>query len=401
MHDASKEGREMNTIPVSVMQPNTYFDQPVFLESNYILLTPDSPATDDLLRRLRKWKYNQVLTDGQPKTVPSYLCVGGTISSVPAQTLDQDINDRDDFAQARKFYSELRTFTNGLYAQFASEGTLNLATVSDWTKKIIQEVRERRDFLMRAIEMDGGADDYLITHSVNSTILSLIIGDYLKAPPHRLIELGSACLLHEIGMLKLPVDLRRSSKKFNDEERRVIITHTVLGYRVLKGFSAPENVALAAIEHHERMDGTGYPRNLPGDKITEYARIIAVTCSYDAIVSRRPFRNYCLDGHSAIKDLLQRNRKQYDDRVLKALVYTLSVYPVGTTLLLSNKSKGIVVKVDPDKPRCPIVKVTIDPDGNRVADMPLIQTTEVAQGEGISIVRVLSADESKEVKGIA
>lgn len=389
----------MNGIPVSVIQPNTYFDQPVYLEPNYILLTPDSPATDELVRRLRKWRYLEVLTDGQPKSVPSYLS-GGGVAGMAAQTLDQDINDRDDFAAARKFYSEFRMFANGLFTQFSSEGTLNLATVSDWVKKTIQMVRERRDFLMRVVELDGGTDDYLVNHSVNTTILSLIIGDYLKAPPHRLIELGSACLLHEIGMFKLPQDLRRSSKKFSDEERRVIFTHTVLGYRILKGFSAPENVALAAIEHHERADGTGYPRNLAGETITEYARIIAVTCSYDAIVSKRPFRSQSLDGHYAIKDLLQKNRKQYDDRVLKALVYTLSVYPVGTALLLSNQSKGVVVKVDPDKPRCPIVRVTVDPEGHKVTDMPLIQTVDAATGDGVSIARVLSGEESREVKDI-
>jgi HD-GYP domain-containing protein (c-di-GMP phosphodiesterase class II) len=157
-------------------------------------------------------------------------------------------------------------------------------------------------------------------------------------------------------------------------------------------------VALAAIEHHERMDGSGYPRSLPGEKITEYARIIAVACSYDAIVSRRPFRASSLDGHSAIKDLLQKNRKQYDDRVLKALVYTLSVYPVGTVVLLSNQGKGIVIKTDPEKPRCPVVKVMIDPEGKKLVDSPFIQTSDGAEGKGIVIQRVLSGDEAQEVR---
>ena len=133
-------------------------------------------------------------------------------------------------------------------------------------------------------------------------------------------------------------------------------THTVLGYRILKGFSAPENVALAALEHHERIDGSGYPRALTAPKITDYALIIGVVCSYDAMLSRRPFRPGTLDGHATIKDLAQKNRKQYDEKILKALVYTLSVYPVGTAVMLSNNSKGIVVKTDPAKPRCPVVR---------------------------------------------
>jgi HD-GYP domain-containing protein (c-di-GMP phosphodiesterase class II) len=387
----------MNGIAISSLPQGGYFDQPVFLDEKYILLTPDSPVTEELIKRLKKWKYSQVLTEGRAKDVPSYLS-GADHTSITSQTLDEDIHEREDISAARKFYSELRVFTSGVFSQFSSEGSLNLATVTDWVKKIIQMVRERRDHLLRSIEMDGSTDDYLVSHSVNSTILSIIIGDYLKAPPHRLIELGNACLLHEIGMLKLPGELRRSTKIFNDEEKKVIVTHTVLGYRILKSISAPENVALAAIEHHERMDGSGYPRNLIGDKVTEYARIIAVACSYDAIVSKRPFRSSSADGHSAIKDLLQKNRKQYDDRVLKALVYTLSVYPVGTAVLLSNQGKGIVVKTDPEKPRCPVVKVTIDPDGKKLIDSPLIQTSDSSEGKGIGIVRVLSGDEAREIR---
>ena len=387
----------MNGIPVSSLHPNGYFDEAVFLDEKYILLTPDSPVTDELIRRLKKWKYMQVLTEGKAKDVPSYLS-GADHSSVTSQTLDQDIHEREDMASARKFYSELRVFTSGMFNQFTADGSLNLGDVTEWVKKTIQMVRERRDYLLRSTEMDGSTDDYLVSHSVNATILSIIIGDYLKAPPHRLIELGNACLLHEIGMLKLPPELRRSSKKINEEERKVIISHTAIGYRILKNISAPENVALACIEHHERMDGSGYPRSLLGDKITEYAKIIAVACSYDAIVSKRPYKVSALDGHSAIKDLLQKNRKQYDDRVLKALVYTLSVYPVGTAVLLSNQSRGVVIKTDPDKPRCPVVKVTIDPEGKKLADSPLIQTSDGTEGKGIVIQRVLSSDEAQQVR---
>jgi HD-GYP domain-containing protein (c-di-GMP phosphodiesterase class II) len=387
----------MNRIAVSKLAANSYFDQPVFLDEDYILLTPDSPVTEELVKRLKKWKYAEVLTEGKAKDVQSYLS-GVDHSSVASQTLDEDIHEREQFAAARKFYSELRTFAQGLFTQFMADGTLNLANVTEWVKRIIQTVRERRDFLLRVMEIDGGADDYLIAHSINSTILSIIMGEYLKAPPHRLIELGNACILHEIGMFKLPMELRRTEKKLTEEEKKVIVTHTVVGYRILKNISAPENVAMAAIEHHERMDGSGYPRNLMGEKITEYARIIAVACSYEAIVSKRPFRASVLDGHSAIKDLLQKNRKQYDDRVLKALVYTLSVYPVGTAVLLSNQSKGIVIKTDPEKPRCPQVKVTVDPDGKKLASPALIQTSDNADAKGIAVVRVLSMDEAKSIR---
>ena len=387
----------MKGIPLSSLVPGTYFDEPVYLDTNYILLTPDSPVTPEMVKRLQKWKYQQVSTEGKAKDVPGYLSKASTASMSP-QTIDEDIRQNAQVASAQKFHTEFTAFADGLFARYSLEGLLNLAQVTEWIKKAIQIVHESRDFLLRFLDVSADGDRYMITHAVNSTILALAIGDYLKAPPHRLIELGQACLLHEIGMLKLPVDLRRTSKVLTPDERKAMSTHTVLGYRVLKGFSAPENVALAALEHHERIDGSGYPRALSAPKITDYALIIGVVCSYDAMLSRRPYRPGTLDGHATIKDLAQKNRKQYDEKILKALVYTLSVYPVGTAVMLSNNSKGIVVKTDPVKPRCPVVRVVFDPDGKKLVDPPQVQ---VSDADGLTITGVLAADEAQQVKDVS
>jgi HD-GYP domain-containing protein (c-di-GMP phosphodiesterase class II) len=387
----------MKAIPLASLVENTYFDQPVFLDKSYILLTPDSPVTPELVSRLKKWKYLQIFTDGKTKDSPSFMA-GASGSSVTAQTIDEDIREGEQVKAAHKFHTDFSAFTSNLFAKYQAEGVLNLAEVAEWIKKAIQMVHDNRDFLLRFLDNGAEGDRYLITHAVNSTILGLAVGDYMKVPPVRLIELGQATLLHEIGMYKLPPELRRSAKVLSGDERRAMMTHTVLGYRVLKGFSAPENVALAAFEHHERIDGTGYPRNLSSPKITDYALIIGVVCSYDAMISRRPFKPGTLDGHAIIKDLAQKNRKQYDERILKALVYTLSVYPVGTSVLLSNDSKGIVQKTDPTKPRCPIVKVILDPEGKKLIDPPLVQ---VSDGEGLTIVGVLTPAEAQDLKSLA
>jgi HD-GYP domain-containing protein (c-di-GMP phosphodiesterase class II) len=384
----------MNSIHLSQLVPNTYFDKPVFLDTGFLLLTPDSPVTPELVKRLQKWKYNQVFTDGRTKDVPSYMAAGASGALAP-QTIDEDIKENAQASAARKFYGDFTAFVSALFAKYSSDGELSLSQVTDWIKKTITVIKESRDFLMRYIDVSADGDRYLITHSVNSTILALSVADYLKAPPHRLIELGTATLLHEIGMFKLPMELRRSSKTLSPDERKAMMAHTVLGYRILKALSAPENIALAALEHHERIDGTGYPRGLSTPKITDHALIIGVCCSYDAMVSRRPFRPGTLDGHATIKDLAQKNRKQYDERILKALVYTLSVYPVGTAVQLSNKSRGIVIRTDSAKPRCPLVRVLADPEGKKLVAPPVIQVSDT---DGVTITGVLTPDEARELQ---
>ena len=193
----------MKTIPLSSLVPGTFFDQPVFLDGDYILLTPDSPVTAELVKRLQKWRYLEVATDGAARTTPRSLSRATSASSAP-QTFDEGIQENEQVKAARGFHATFTAFTEGLFSKFTQDNVLNLAQVTESIKTAIQMVHENRDFLLRFLDVGADADRYLITHAVNSTILALAIGDYMKAPPHRLIELGQACLLHEIGMLKLP-----------------------------------------------------------------------------------------------------------------------------------------------------------------------------------------------------
>jgi len=382
-------------IPVSTLVDGAYFDKPVFLDGTFILLAPDAPVTPELVRRLRKWKYDDVHCAGERREVPGYLAVAGAeAAKLAPQTIDEDIRTDEQREAARAFCAEATAFVADFFQAFVDNGTVNLATATDWVKQAIATVRENRDFVVRYAWTETESDRWLILHTMRTTLLALLFGDYLKAPPIRLIELGNAALLHDIGVYKLPESLRKSKTTLSIDERKAMNVHTALGYRRLKGFSAAENIALAALEHHERMDGSGYPRALTGDRITEYARIIAVACSFEAMVSPRPFRAARFDMHTAIRDLLQNGRAQYDERVLKALVYTLSFFPIGTHVLLSNEGKGTVIRTDPARPRCPVVRVLADPAGKRPTKTLLLQSEEKG---GVSVVRALTPAEVKEL----
>ena len=384
----------MNAIPVSSLVANTFFDKPVYLDAGYILLTPDSPVTPELLKRLHRWKFLEVHTEGVRKNLGSAPAGSGS-GALAMQTIDEDIRESELAAAARKFYVDFTAFTSGLFSRYASGGELYLVQVTNQVKTAMQVVHDSRDFLIRCLNMNAEGDESIASHAVNSTILALAMADFLKLPSHRLIELGAACLVHEIGLFKLPAELRHTSRPLGPEERKALMAHTVLGYRILKGFSAPENIALAALEHHERVDGSGFPRALSTPKINDHALIIGLACSYDALVARRPLRAGVLEGHAAIIELAQKNRKQYDEKVLKALVYTLSLYPVGTAVQLSNGSRGIVVRTDPAKPRGPTVKAVRDARGKKLEPPQLVQVSDTG---GISITRVLGPEEMKDLK---
>jgi len=133
---------------------------------------------------------------------------------------------------------------------------------------------------------------------------------------------------------------------------------------MLKSFDFPLAICLAALEHHERENATGYPRRLTSDKISLYSKIIAVACSYEALSSKRPHKE-AKDGYTGMLELLKNEGKQYDDTIVRALVLSLSIYPIGLYVLLSNGKKGQVVDINPENPRFPIVQIfgEVTPDG--------------------------------------
>ncbi|WP_319562953.1 HD domain-containing phosphohydrolase [Marispirochaeta sp.] len=163
---------------------------------------------------------------------------------------------------------------------------------------------------------------------------------------------------------------------------------------MLKAAAFPATVALAVLEHAERVDGTGYPRKLTGDKISLYGKIIAVATAYNGAVSRRPYKQE-RDGHSGIMDLLKDIGKHFDERILRALVYTLSIYPIGTYVELTNGAKGVVVRTNINDPKYPAIKLLLNEKGNLYAETPVLQTKE---GDSVQIARSLSPEMVRELE---
>ena len=157
------------------------------------------------------------------------------------------------------------------------------------------------------------------------TVLAIAVALQLHLPLSKMIELGVTCILHEIGMLRLPPQLYMTSKKLSAREKAQISKHTLLGYSIIKDLNFNLSVQLGVLEHHEKENGTGYPQKKSGDKISNNAKIISVACSYEAISSPRSFKT----GRStfeAIVELLQNKERSYDDSIVRGLLYTVSLF---------------------------------------------------------------------------
>ncbi len=372
----------MNPFPVDNLQPGKYFTAQAFLDEKYILLSPETPLTQELIERLQRWEFSQISSEGDLVDTPT----AGVNSGADTVTIaiDQDIKETALLKEARSLYSELLDFTEHLFTAFVTKNELPQRDISEQVKHVIDMVRSHRRYVLRLNELQTDAHNYIVDHSVKTAILSVAVGATVKLPPHKLIDLGTAALLHELGMIRLPPQLYMSQKVLAPQEKKAITAHTLLGFKILKQYSFPMPVCLAVLECRENMDGSGYPRGLTGEKISLYAKIIMVAGSFSALVSRRPYRDP-VDGHSALLDMAKHSGRVYDEVVLRALIANLSIYPLGTHVQLASGERAVVVDTGAT-PKAPKVRIVAGSEGAAYAEQPIVTTDD---GADHAIVRSL------------
>lgn len=385
----------MNTFNVTELQNDFFFTEDAFLDKKFLLLTPSMPITVDFLRALREWEFQTIYSEG--RTTNDEL--ERTTISVSAEEFDTvsdpDNDEQSDIApeepkslsQVEKRYQEYQAFISDVYTRYVTRKDLQQQVISDKVKELCDFIRENKRLVLRIQPSQESRDkNYLVVHSLRSTVLAIVIGMQLKFPIHKLIELGVSCILHEIGMVRLPPQVYMGKKELTPVEKNAIFTHPVISYNILREFSFPLNICLGVLEHHERENGAGYPRKLVKEKISLYAKIIAVACSYEAVTAERPYKE-ARDAYSGILDIMRNQGKQYDEMVIRALLFSLSLYPIGLYVLLSNDKIGQVVDVNPENPKYPIVQLIGEtkPDGSPRQ----VETSEY----GISVARPLTKEE--------
>lgn len=385
----------MNRIATSQLFEGCYISQEAFLDEKYIILSPEIPVDKELLDRLRRWNYSYVQTDGEVAETPgaSSSGVATTTDGAPLAAIDQGRRDEREMQETRKQYQTYLHFAEQLFANFLQNGMLPINPIHEKTKSLLEVLRDRKRYLLRVSELGSSNINYIVDHAVKTTIVAIATGSSMKLPPHRLIDLGTAALLHEIGMIRLPSQLYLSDRELTDREKKAISTHPVLGFKILRQFDFPMQICLAVLECRENLDGSGYPRGIAGDKISLYGKILNAASTFAAMASVRPYRK-AIDGHTIMKTLLTRAKRIYDDAILQGMIDTFSLFPYGTFVRLASGHRAMVVDIIPGKPRSPQVRILTDASGKMVREQPVTETDT----EQYKVNGVLTQDEIARLK---
>ncbi|UPO87014.1 HD-GYP domain-containing protein [Niallia sp. Man26] len=208
-------------------------------------------------------------------------------------------------------------------------------------------------------------DNYIFSHSLNVTLYSLALGMELKLPRKQLETLGLGAILHDVGKMDIPLEILLKPGKLTLDEFTEIKKHANAGFDMLrKVHNMPLIVAHCAYQHHERLNGSGYPRGITGEEIHLFGKVIAVADVFDAITSNRVYRQAMLP-HEALEVLYTGIDTLFDAKIVEAFRNAIILYPNGVSVMLSSGEKGIVSRQNKGFNERPVIRV-IEKNGTAI-----------------------------------
>lgn len=367
-----------------------------FTFSSFKIKSPEQIATLRALG-LKSIHYDPAKSDSAPAPVPAQ-----SAASAPVKPQGDDA-----------LYQAKRTRVQRLLAQQArvAAGEREFLNSARAVRSINQNLfakpeaaRQEAETLVRAIsdsmltESDiainlmkdqiGGEDVYF--HSLNVTLLSMMLAKELKAPPQLLHLLGMGAMFHDVGKADIPDRIVRKTETLTRPEQSLLQEHCAYGVETGRKLGLPKEALLVIAQHHEHMDGSGYPKGLKGSECYLLARIVSIANTYDNLCN--PMKpSLALTPHQALSTMYAQQRARFDAGPLATFVRCMGIYPPGTVVMLSNDCVGMVVSVNSTKPLKPTVLV-YDPQVPREQAI----LVELESEPEVSIIRALRPEQLSE-----
>jgi len=395
----------MNVVNTSDLRPGQIFSEPVYSEGEYMLVSANVPLRQRDIDVLNTWGIEYVRTDGE-LTETKQMNLKDESSEVIIKVLEEQIKEaikeQDDIIPEEiipekkpskqileedekpskkadiKFsiidvrqnsgpYRKYKTIIdklNALFTELKSGTDAEMRTVDNICIRLLQDLRENPDSFVGFILGGEVSGNELAKSSVNTAILSALTAQELKLPNHKVHNISAGALLHDIGMLRLSKGITEKKGGLSEAELEQIKSHPLHTSKIVtKELFGPPEVNLIALQHHERWDGQGYPGNLVGQAIDIGARIVSVADAFEAMVSKKSYRNPMI-GYQAVRNLLSDNARRFDPAVIIAFTKIMGIYPIGSIVRLNDSSLARVVSIHTDAPMRPKVQMLTDRKGN-------------------------------------
>ncbi len=262
------------------------------------------------------------------------------LANKPARVVEEDLVSA--MARAQRLCESARGEVASMFGDVRMGRAINVESVGPLVEEIASSVRENAAALISVARLKTH-DDYTYLHSVAVCALMVALARELGLDEAEVRRAGVGGLMHDLGKALMPINILNKPGKLTDEEYAVMKLHPAVGHRLLaEGGGADEATLEIALHHHEKMDGSGYPGAQAGEGITHWSRMGAVCDVYDAITSNRPYKS----GWDPAQAIRRMNswKGHFDERILRAFVKSVGIYPVGALVRLRSDRLGVVVE---------------------------------------------------------
>jgi len=263
----------------------------------------------------------------------------------------------------------------------------NVDSITDVTKGIVESVLSNKELVIQLADLKSH-DNYTFAHSVNCCVVGTVLGVKLGLPDYKLKDLAIGLMLHDIGKTTISAEIMNKPGKLTQDEFEKMKEHARAGFDILREiWSLSAHAKIVVLQHHERFDGTGYPKGLKGNDIHLYGQIGAIADVYDALTSDRTYRKRLLP-HEAIEFLMGNGDRYFSLELVTTFVSAIAPYPVGTMVKISTGETAIVTEVDMAFASRPTIRLVQDAKGQ---DLPQpLPTIELKKERSIAITKVIA-----------
>lgn len=286
--------------------------------------------------------------------------------------------------QRRQFYQKLRNFTANLFKNISRRDKVDIPGIRSMISTLLSHMSKDPQETLKLTRIRDD-EHYLFSHTINVTILSLHLGRALDFRSNQLEQLGVGTMLHDVGMTEIPDEVLLKEQSLSDEEFKVIKKHPLFKEELLRGINGLSYFARSIVlQHHERMNGSGYPNGIQDTEISRFARLVAVTDSFDAMVSPRVYSER-RTSYDAMQVIIREAGNLYDKKIARYFFQNMAIYPIGSVVELSDDSVAVVHDTT-DAALRPKVKVIVDAEGEKKKPPPVVNLME---NRSLSIVKTL------------
>ncbi|KAB7666493.1 HD-GYP domain-containing protein [Bacillus sp. B1-b2] len=331
----------MRLVGTRNIKENAVLAKPIYNERGKVLVNSGVKLDQKLIKRLLDFGISYVyLEDKKTKDIKVNQAISDQLHLEAMNTIEQS-------------FQKLKNSDSSSILLIMEKSTPSFKKLIG---RVLEELKNHTELfsLMSDVYL---YDNYIFSHSLNVTIYSLALGLELKLSPNQLEVLGLGAIMHDVGKMGVPLEILMKPGKLTEEEYEVIKTHAEAGFEMLRKVDAmPLLVAHCAYQHHERLNGSGYPRGIKDEEIHLFGKIIAVADVFDAITSNRVYKEALLP-HEALEILYTGSGRLYDAKIVEAFRKSIVLYPNGLGVILSNGEKGVVCRQNKGMNERPVIRI--------------------------------------------